>query len=61
MPIPQGTYPIGGPLLDTLFSDIGRQRLTLRDAGVVYVSAWQSSSREVNAAGDGWEPKYPVG
>ena len=51
MPIPPGTVPIGGPLIDTTGALLTASA-TLRDAGVI--SFRGGRLRRVNAAGDGW-------
>ena len=52
MPIPSGTIPIGGPILD-ISGGLLTPSAALRTAGVVSVRA--GKVRRVNAAGDGWE------
>ena len=52
MPIPPGTYPITGPLLD-ISGGLLTPSTTLRDFGVVTIRG--GKIRRVNSAGDGWE------
>ena len=52
MPIPNGTYPIGGPILDISGGPL-TPSAALRAAGVVSLRGGKVS--RVNAAGDGWE------
>ena len=52
MPIPSGTIPIGGPILD-ISGGLLTPSAALRTAGVVSVRG--GKVRRVNAAGDGWE------
>ena len=52
MPIPSGTYPIGGPILDISGGPL-TPSAALRAAGVVSVRGGKLT--RVNAAGDGWE------
>ena len=51
MPIPVGTVPIGGPIIDTTGALLTASP-ALRDAGVI--SFRGGRLRRVNAAGDGW-------
>ena len=52
MPIPSGTYPIGGPILDISGGPL-TPSAALRSAGVVSLRGGKVT--RVNAAGDGWE------
>ena len=52
MPIPSGTYPIGGPILDISGGPL-TPSAALRTAGVVALRGGKVT--RVNAAGDGWE------
>ena len=51
MPLPQGTVPIGGPIIDTSGALLTAST-TLRDNGVISLRGGRL--RKVNAAGDGW-------
>ena len=53
MPIPPGTYPVPGPILD-ISGAILTASIALRDAGVI--SLRNGELMKVNSAGDGWEP-----
>ena len=52
MPLPTGTIPIPGPVIDTAGALLPAST-TLRDAGAVSIRG--GKLRRVNAAGDGWE------
>ena len=52
MPIPTGTIPISGPIVDTAGALLPAST-TLRDAGAVSLRG--GKLQKVNAAGDGWE------
>ena len=52
MPIPSGTYPVGGPILDISGGPL-TPSAALRAAGIVSLRGGKVS--RVNAAGDGWE------
>ena len=52
MPLPQGTVPIGGPIIDTSGALLTASA-TLRDNGVI--SFRGGRLRRVNTAADGWE------
>ena len=60
MPLPVGTVPIGGPLIDTTAADLAASA-ALRDAGAI--SFRGGELRKVNAAGDNWVgvPGHVVG
>ena len=51
MPLPQGTVPIGGPIIDTSGALLTAST-TLRDNGVISLRGGRL--KKVNAAGDGW-------
>ena len=53
MPLPPGTYPIGGPILSTLAARPAAS-VALRDAGVLLPE--NGNWLKVNAAGDAWAP-----
>ena len=52
MPLPSGTYPVNGPLIETRFRLL-TATTALRDAGAI--SLLSGSIQRINAAGDGWE------
>ena len=60
MPLPVGTVPIGGPLIDTTAADLAPSD-ALRDAGAI--SFRGGELRKVNADGDAWVgvPGHAVG
>ena len=51
MPVPAGTYPITGPIIEAT-GGLLPATTALRDAGTVSLLAGRL--RRVNAAGDGW-------
>ena len=53
MPIPPGTYPVPGPILD-ISGALLTASTALRDAGVI--SLRNGQLMKVNSAGDDWEP-----